>query len=134
MLHLTTCLLLNGPQTVNILSIVGHRIPVAPHNFLLLSVSAKDWKFSYLYSFVFACRACEVHGGECENLSSGSHISLGSTSQHPVEQPKWIPDARSAHKDALSPCCPAVSASGGTWAARLGGLAEELHGQAGLWQ
>lgn len=36
--------LLNGPQTVNILCMVGHRLPVAPCNFLLLC-QPKTWSF-----------------------------------------------------------------------------------------
>lgn len=92
---------------------VGHRLTVALSNCFLLSVSAKALKFFPFYFCEFVCWAHEVHGEKCENLSLYSHVSLGSTSQQTVEQPKWLWDALCIHKDTLDPCCPIAICAGG---------------------
>lgn len=91
-------------------------------------MSPKVLKFSPFYFCKFVCWAHEVPGEECEDLSLYSHISLGSTSQQTVEQPKWVWDAFGTHKDILNPCCPQQVLLEAI------GTMEELHGQAGLWQ
>lgn len=100
---------------VNILWTVGHRLPLSLSNWFLISMSPKVLKFSPFYFCMFVCWDHEVPGEECEDLSLYSHISLGSTSQQTVEQPKWVWDALGTHKDILDPCCPTASAVGGHW-------------------
>lgn len=100
---------------VNMLSTVGHKLPVALSNCLVLSVSAKVLKFSPFYFCKSVCWAYVVHGEKCENLPLYSHISLGSTSQQNVELPKCVWDALGIHKDTLDPCCPIARAAGGCW-------------------
>lgn len=78
-------------------------------------MSAKVLKFSPFYFCKFVCWAHEVRGEKCEDLPLYSHISLRSTSQQTVEQPKWVWDAFGTHKDTLDPCCPIASAAGGRW-------------------